>query len=154
MTRHFATPDEAFAARAVRAASGCLEWTGARIKDGYGVIKVTGKSTLAHRFSYERSIGPVPDGMKVLHRCDNPSCVDSDHLFLGSDQDNMDDMFAKGRGRKARGTGHGRTTLTEMDVLAIRADARKLRDIAAAYGIGKSTVGYIKSGKNWAHVGG
>jgi hypothetical protein len=152
MSRHYSSPEEAFEARVKPNPTGCLEWTGAKIKDGYGMIKVGGVSTLAHRFSYERHVSAIPSDRKVLHTCDNPSCVNPDHLFLGTDQDNVDDMFAKGRGRKASGEAHGRTKLTETDVLAIKSDPRKYRDIATAFGIGKSTVGYIKSGKNWPHV--
>jgi hypothetical protein len=145
-------PRDALKARTKIADNGCMEWTGSTISDGYGMMKVSGKSMLAHRFSYTQAFGEIPEGQLVLHRCDNPSCVNPDHLFLGTDQDNVSDMFAKGRGRKAKGSGHGRTNLTEDQVRSIRADPRKLRDIAADYGLGKSAVGYIKSRVNWGHI--
>lgn len=66
-------------------------------RDGYGRIRVDGKSWLAHRFSWVLANGPIPEGMYVCHRCDNPPCINPEHLFLGTQTDNMRDMAAKGR---------------------------------------------------------
>lgn len=148
----YTNPSDALAARTVKRETGCVEWTGSTNRAGYGSIKVSGRTVLAHRASYEINRGPIPDGQWVLHRCDNPPCVNPDHLFLGDAQANVDDMMTKGRGRKARGEGHGAAKLTEEQVRAIRADPRKVRDIAPDYGIGKSTVSYIKTRKIWGHV--
>lgn len=148
----YSSPAEALAARTVRRETGCVEWIGCTNHAGYGSMKVNGRTMLAHRASFELNRGPIPEGQWVLHRCDNPPCVNPDHLFLGDVQANVDDMMAKGRGRKAKGVGHGAAKLTEDQVRAIRADPRKLRDIAPDYGIGKSTVGYIKSRKIWGHI--
>jgi hypothetical protein len=84
----------------VAKSDGCWEWRGAKTL-GYGRINVGRRSILAHRVSYEMANGPIADGLVVCHRCDNPSCVRPDHLFLGTLGDNNADMFAKGRGTTA-----------------------------------------------------
>lgn len=79
--------------------SGCWLWRGASVPRGYGVIYFNGRQTYTHRVSYELHVGPIPDGLFVLHRCDVPACVNPDHLFIGSAADNVADMMAKGRHR-------------------------------------------------------
>ena len=75
----------------------CIEWTGARFTNGYGARKIKGKQYRVHRLEWERVHGPIPEGLCVLHRCDNPPCYNVDHLFLGTVLDNTRDMIAKGR---------------------------------------------------------
>ena len=77
--------------------SGCWKWQGAVDSHGYGRTRYNGKLTSAHRAAYEYMHKEIPEGMHVLHRCDNPPCINPAHLFLGTHQDNMDDMAAKGR---------------------------------------------------------
>ena len=77
--------------------SACIEWTGSRNPKGYGQKKVGGKTIFAHRWAWEQANGPIPDGLHVLHTCDNPPCVNVDHLFLGTNADNVKDRDAKGR---------------------------------------------------------
>lgn len=85
-------------------ATGCMEWQLTKDRLGYGRLKVQlgsrddFRTTSAHRYAYEIWIGPIPDGMNVLHKCDNRSCINPNHLFLGTQQDNIRDMHAKGRG--------------------------------------------------------
>jgi hypothetical protein len=77
----------------------CWIWNGPLFKSGYGRISNREKKLRAHRVSYEFYVGPIPDGLNVLHRCDNPLCVNPDHLFVGTHLDNMKDMEAKGRAK-------------------------------------------------------
>jgi hypothetical protein len=89
----------------VAKAEGCWEWTALLKRNGYGSFyRNRGVKVAAHRYSWELHHGPVPDGLFVCHRCDNPKCVRPDHLFLGTHRDNMDDMWAKGRANRAGGS--------------------------------------------------
>src|ERR1700730_2840026 len=81
----------------------CWLWTAAKDKDGYGFFSVNGKQTKAHRFSFAHYNGEIPTGMIVCHKCDTPSCVNPDHLFLGTHKINLDDMRSKGREHYASG---------------------------------------------------
>lgn len=75
----------------------CWVWTGATVHNGYGTISVNNRLVRTHRLAYELTHGPIPAGMKVLHTCDNPPCCRPDHLFLGTDKDNVHDAVDKGR---------------------------------------------------------
>lgn len=85
----------------------CWVWTGATDKDGYGKVKHNREHLRTHRVAYQLVIGEIPDGMMVLHECDNPTCVEPSHLFLGTVQDNNDDMNQKGRGKSCPGDLNG-----------------------------------------------
>lgn len=76
----------------------CWNWTGYKTEKGYGKFGINYRAHLAHRLSYEYFIEPIPKGLFVCHHCDNPSCVNPFHLFVGTNRDNMIDMYAKGRG--------------------------------------------------------
>lgn len=98
--------------------NGCWEWKKGKDQLGYGILYVNGKSEKAHRFSWKIHHGEIPDhdsyhGMVVCHHCDNPSCVNPDHLFLGLAKDNVQDMVAKGRNRCGVGDRHGSKTHPE-----------------------------------------
>jgi hypothetical protein len=123
--------------------SACIEWPKSRYRNGYGQLMVNYRKWQAHRWVWTQEHGPIPEGMCVLHRCDNPPCVNIDHLFLGTHQDNVDDMIAKGR--------HGGPVkLTKDQVAAIRSDQRLQRIIAAEYGVTQGHVSEIKRGLVWA----
>lgn len=87
----------AFWERTVQASSGCIEWTGRLLPKGYGRLIVNRRSVRAHRVAYEITRGPIPDGMMVLHSCDNPRCVNPDHLRTGTAADNWADVIARNR---------------------------------------------------------
>jgi len=135
------------------APNGCLEWRGSQDKDGYGRIGRGRRGEgmeCTHRVAYEAAFGPIPMGMNVLHRCDNPPCCEPTHLWLGTDLDNMADRDAKGRTAVQKGERNGNAKLTLGQVEEIRVDARLLREIAADYGVGQSMVSLIRNGKRWA----
>lgn len=129
-----ATIEQRFWAK-VKKTDTCWLWTGAKRNKGYGAFTYTENGKLvqdrAHRYSYRLHISPIPLGMFVLHRCDTPACVNPDHLFLGTNEDNIRDMLAKGRhipggthigdqGAWKRGTRHHAVKLTEDDVREMR----------------------------------
>lgn len=112
--RPFVTPLERFERYVDKAGqNGCWLWTSAKNEAGYGRIRIPvdgawGKQVYAHRWSYEHHIGPVPEGMFVMHRCDNPPCVNPAHLTVGTPQENTLDMHRKGRANNVPGTGRTR----------------------------------------------
>ena len=131
----------------------CWLWTGGRSAGGYGRFWLNGANIYAHRYSYIMENGEIGPSMKVLHRCDTPSCVRPDHLFLGTNRDNTADMIAKGRKVQPRGEGHGMARLTEDQVRGIRGESGlSQREIAAKYGVSQPLVSAIRTGKLWAHV--
>jgi hypothetical protein len=134
--------------------SGCWLWTGTLFSSGYGRVKRGGKHYRAHRDSFAVYKGPIPSGMLVCHTCDTRSCVNPEHLFLGTPRDNMLDMARKGRGRfpESVGEANGRAKLTAADVSAIRADSRSHRVIAAEFGVCKTQITTIKAGKGWRNA--
>ena len=130
--------------------SGCWEWTAALTADGYGRIRSGGRPAKAHRVAWELYRGSVPEGMFVCHRCDNPSCVNPDHLFLGTPADNMRDMIAKGRAH--HGERHPSHKLTDEQVEQIRSLAGTMsqRAIARMFGVKQPAICRILSGKRRA----
>ena len=134
-------------------ANGCVLWVAAANNpQGYGRMAVRGVRMTSGRAAYELKVGPVPPGLQVLHRCDNPRCVNPEHLFLGTNADNVADKVSKGRQARLQGAKHPSVKLTEQQVLSIRSDQRRHSLIAADYAIHRSTVSYIKRGQLWAHL--
>lgn len=140
----------------------CWEWLACRNAHGYGRLGGGGKNAykpLAHRAAWQLTNGDIPDGLSVCHKCDNRACVNPAHLFLGTHQDNMDDMHTKGRFIPApiqNGEKNPAAVLTEEDVRLIRLAHETLpvtqRDIARAWGIRPQLVSKIVLRTRWKHV--
>lgn len=143
--------------------SGCWLWTGAVNNIGYGMFHVEhnkqtnkSKAALAHRVSFELYTGNKLGKLNALHRCDNPSCVNPDHLFAGTPADNVADMDNKGRrvSKPLLGSRHGRSKINEDDVKRIRVlrqSGMKQKEIAAIFGISQVQVSNILLGTQWNH---
>lgn len=136
----------------------CIVWTGTKNDSGYGKIRIHGKWRRAHRVSFEINHGEIPPGMVVRHSCDNPSCINPDHLLTGTQGDNINDMRDRGRARFAVGESSGKAKLTEADVRMIReihspgVRGRGAHVLAKRFGVSKPTIQAIISGKSWGHV--
>jgi hypothetical protein len=148
------TLEERFWRKVRRDEHGCWEWLGAGRIGGYGHFNVGKRFVGAHRLAYELTYGPIPQGIVVCHRCDNPRCVRPDHLFVGSARDNMSDCRDKGRlGDKRRlGLNNGATRITpELASLIREARAAGMSrpQLAKRYGISIVTITQITSNKHW-----
>ena len=127
----------------------CWLWLG-RKKRGYGVLTLRLK---AHRYSYEVAHGRIPDGLGVLHSCDNPACVNPAHLRLGTQRDNLADSIA--RGRLPRGEDRGNAKLSTQKVQAIREAYRSgtaPNDLAQLYGVSRRLIDMVVRRELWTHV--
>lgn len=112
--------------------------------DGYIKVKRNAKAYLLHRWVYEQEKGSIPEGMVIMHSCDNPACINPDHLSTGTQGDNNADRHSKGRNGAAYGLRNGKGLLTIEQQLAIVADNRRHKDIASDYGIAISSVASVK----------
>ena len=159
----------------------CWVWRCGRVTTGYGLFKVgghPGTTYLAHRFAWENVCGQIPNGLFVLHACDNPSCVRPDHLFLGTHADNSADMVRKGRQAKIsrpapwaagrnhwssrqpnsvlRGSVNPASKLTEQDVMTIRsiytAGDTSQQMLADRYGVSQVAISLVVRREKWKHV--
>lgn len=156
-----------FWSRAKRTPNGCWEWQGAK-SCGYGVVYFQKRNAFTHRLAWNITHGAIPDGMFVCHKCDNPPCVNPDHLFLGTPTDNVHDMRDKGRlvpptgmkhwaardPERARGERNGSAKLTQANVDSIRAAlerGERPRSLADSNGVSVSTIYSIARGDNWGN---
>ena len=149
----------------------CWVWIAGRTTRGYGTIYWLGTSHLSSRIAYEITYGAIPDGQCVLHKCDNPPCVNPKHLFLGTRQDNLADMRTKGREKHAVGTENGAYTCPEKvrrgtAITLSKLDDDKVRDIrnqydkgdtsydklAKQYSVSKQVIASVIHRKTWRHV--
>lgn len=139
-----------------KTASGCIEWTGTRYNSGYGKFSHGHSDQITtHRLAHLLLIGPIPDGLQVLHDCDNRPCVNPLHLFAGTNADNVADMI--GKERQARGEINGHSILTVKDVLEIRQlyQAKKFSyaELAKMYGVSDfTTIRAVVKRRTWKHV--
>ena len=145
---------------AINKVTGCWEWQGSKC-NGYGRMVIgsrtdgTRRTIQTHRASYELKYGEIPEGMEICHKCDNHCCINPDHLFAGTRQDNIDDRERKGRNNPPKGEKHAKAKLTEQDVLDIRAkraDGKSFGKLAQEYGVHKRTIQDAVSGKNWGFL--
>ena len=133
----------------------CWVWTGYRNPSGYGELHRGRRGTgmvRAHRFSWELANGPIPRGLCVLHRCDNPPCVNPDHLWLGTKADNQRDMASKGRGTKTGlpGESNPNARLTRVEIHAIRSASGESGNwLATKYGVTRNHIYTIRARRNW-----
>lgn len=151
--------------------SPCWEWTASKTGRGYGHFGITRKLFLAHRVAWTIANGPIPLGLLACHHCDNPSCVNPAHLFLGTNLDNCQDKERKGRGnpargdtngshtkpeRRPRGEVHGKSKLSDAKVIQIRvayaAGGVTLRQLSSQFGVHFSAIGRIIRREMWQHV--
>lgn len=131
----------------------CWVWRGAK-SGGYGWFFIhTGIHEYAHRVSYQLYKGDIPNGLCVLHRCDNPACVNPNHLFLGTQGDNVRDREGKGRGADHSGEKNGNAKLSAEQVIAIRkATHTRVRQLAELYNVNLKTIEAIRYGYSWKSV--
>jgi hypothetical protein len=132
--------------------TGCWEWTAYRDKDGYGNIQVNKSPRQAHRISYILYVGGIPPNTLVCHSCDNPGCVNPDHLFLGTPKLNMEDKYNKNRQIHVRGEEVGNSKLSTEDVKHIRSSSFGNQQLAKYYGVTHSLISAIRLNKCWKHV--
>ena len=132
----------------------CWNWMLFVNAAGYGRIRLRNprRQAYAHRASYEAFHGPVPDGLNVLHKCDNPSCVNPDHLFAGTQKQNIIDCRDKGRLVDNRGQKHGMAKLTEDQVREIRKWTGSYASGGRYFGLSEATVRNIIQRKSWRHI--
>jgi hypothetical protein len=139
----------------IKKTEACWIWTGRKNWKGYGEVKCNNKSYKSHRLSWIIHFGCIPEKMCILHKCDNPCCVNPNHLFLGTHQDNMIDMFQKGRGNRAFGTRVTPSKLNEEKVRSLRNDfysGMKRDDILMKYSISKRAMYLVAKRITWKHV--
>jgi len=130
-------------------ANGCVLWLGARGRGGYGICGWNKKVWSAHRLAWINAHGPIPEGMHVLHTCDVRNCINPEHLWLGTNADNIADKQKKGRAQRLRGELNGNAKLTATQANKIRTDNRLLREIAAEYGVSETVISGIRRGTKW-----
>lgn len=138
--------------------TGCWIWDGKMNNYGYGVLRIghrkENKYGLAHRLLYTETVGPIPEGMFLCHRCDHPWCVNPAHMFVGTPNDNMQDKTRKGR--TPRGETSPTSVLTEAQVREIRelyATGTVLqKDLAVRFNVSQTQISRITLGKRWKHA--
>lgn len=130
----------------------CWEWMGSKFRDGYGQFHAANRNRRAHRYSYELYVGPIPADLCVCHRCDNPSCVDPEHLFLGTNQENATDRQMKGRTSRPYGLWHGSAKLTPEKVQEIRSSRKTGAQLAREFSVSEALICNVRKGRAWPHI--
>jgi hypothetical protein len=128
----------------------CWEWIGCLSRNGYPTVSIKTKTITLSRFCYEIFKGIIPDGLQVLHTCDNPPCVNPDHLFLGTQSDNIQDMHDKNRHPRSKKLHPGQVVLIRQRVF----DGQSKSSLARQYGVNPKTIREVCYGDSWQDVGG
>ena len=147
--------DRVAAGTMFNARTGCHEWMGHRDDCGYGRINRDGRLVRLHRETWKDIHGDIPRGLCVCHHCDNPSCINPEHLFLGTHQDNMTDKAAKGRVVIKRGSQNPVAKLNETQVEAIKKRlflGETCKELGRAFGVSEGNIRHIKKNRKWQHV--
>ena len=135
---------------------GCWIWQGPTETLGYGAFRSEGRVHKAHRISYERFVGPIPDGLLLRHTCDVRNCIQPAHLIPGTDAENNRDMMERGRNRQQRGSKNGSSKLTEAQVRLIRLEYATNRisqqALADRFGVTQTCISSVVRRQWWAHV--
>ena len=134
--------------------TGCEIFKGYTRSDGYGSKWFRGKNDYAHRVSWVLSFGEIPKDKIVCHACDNPSCINPEHLFLGTQKENIEDMYKKKRGPDLRGENNSQSRLKKSDVIFIKLFGGIISRsrLAEMFGVGLSTIQDILKERTWRHV--
>ena len=148
------TAQERFETKFSKAEDGdCWNWVASKDRHGYGMLWFDGRLQVSSRVAYQLYVGKIPSGLCILHHCDNPACVNPDHLFLGTQADNVQDCENKGRGVHPVGEKHARSKLTSAQVVTIR-EKREAGDSCAAlareYKVSPAAIYMIEHRINWA----
>ncbi len=127
----------------------CWEWTGARSSKKYGRFLFMGKNRNAHRVCWQLVYGPIPNGLHVLHHCDNPPCVNPAHLWLGTNSDNNTDMMTKGRHASLLGEWNPNAKLTAEKARFIRASKLTSSQLGEKFGVTRQAITLVRKGITW-----
>jgi hypothetical protein len=137
---------------AVKSPCECWDWQHRKLPSGYGVFSIGNRSVLSHRVAYYLINSVQPGPQLVCHRCDNPSCCNPVHLFLGTSADNIHDMDQKGRGNRPKGYLHAHARLTAKDVCDIRTSKESYAALSRKYGVSECCIGCAARGVTWKHI--
>lgn len=143
----------------IRGPDECWEWLGACFPSGYGMLTVKGKKWYAHRRAWFLKNGPIPEGISILHRCDNRPCCNDLHLFSGTQAENISDMWSKGRGyrggpgasaQRGEQSPHAKLTQLQVDEIRLRrASGETGRALAKEFGVNPATICNLWKRKSW-----
>jgi hypothetical protein len=145
-------------ARSNKLESGCWEWIGSILRNGYGCLGIDGRTEYSHRAAFIAFKGEIPEGHDVCHKCDNRKCVNPDHLFSGTRKDNMQDCASKGRTNRThrvRGSQVAISKLTEADIPAIRAlviSGKTYTEVSKIYSVTRHSISNVINGHTWKHI--